>query len=51
MTHLKLKYIIVLLSLVSLAGCDFMDCDESSNYDKQDVFESFTRTKQMVTNI
>lgn len=51
MTHLKLKYIVMLLSLVSLAGCDFMDCDESSIYDKKDVFESYTRTKQMVTNV
>lgn len=45
-----LKYIVLSLSL-SLTGCDFMDCDESSDYTKEDIWSSYNRTKQMVTNL
>ena len=51
MKYLKIKHIVLFLSLCTLAGCNFMDCDESSDYTKQDIFESYTRTKQMVTNV
>ena len=44
------KYIVLSLSL-TLAGCNFMDCDESSDYAKEDIWSSYTRTKQMLTNI
>lgn len=51
MKYLQLKQIILLLLLFTLAGCDFMDCDESSDYTKQDIFESYARSKQAVTHI
>lgn len=51
MKHMKFKYIALLLPAFVLGGCDFMDCDESTDYQKQDIFESFDRSKKMVTNI
>ena len=46
------KHIFLSLSLViSFSGYDFLDCDESSEYTKEDVFSSFERTKRMVSNI
>lgn len=51
MKLIKFKYIALLLSVFALGGCDFMDCDESTDYQKQDIFESFDRSKRMVTNI
>lgn len=44
------KYIVLSLSL-SLTGCDFMDCDESSDYTQEDIWSSYGRTKQMVTHL
>lgn len=51
MKYLKTIPLAMCLSLFSLAGCDFLDNDESSNYDKQSVFESYRRAKQVVTNV
>lgn len=51
MKLIKFKYTALLLSVFALGGCDFMDCDESTDYQKQDIFESFDRSKRMVTNI
>ncbi len=51
MKYLRILPLAMCLSLFSLTGCDFLDCDESSNYDKKSVFESHRRAKQMVTNI
>lgn len=51
MKKIKLKYCLVGLLLCSLTGCDFIDCDESSDYGKEDILTSYNRTKQMVTNI
>lgn len=51
MKHMKFKYIALLLPAFVLGGCDFMNCDESTDYQKQDIFESFDRSKKMVTNI
>lgn len=51
MKLINFKYIALLLSVFALGGCDFMDCDESTDYQKQDIFESFDRSKRMVTNI
>ncbi len=48
---MNFKYSLIGLTAILLAGCNFMDCDESSNYTKEDIFTSYTRTKQMVTNI
>lgn len=39
------------LSLSVVSGCDYFDKDESHDYDKQGIFSSYTRAKQMVTNI
>lgn len=46
MKHMKFKYIALLLPAFVLGGCDFMDCDESTDYQKQDIFESFDRSKR-----
>lgn len=51
MKLLKFRNIALLLAVGSLAGCDFMDCDESSDYTKEDIFNSYARSKNMVTNI
>lgn len=51
MKKIKLKYCLVGLLLCSLTGCDFIDCDESSDYGKEDIFTSYERTKRMVANI
>lgn len=51
MKLMKFKHIALLLSICALGGCDFMDCDESTDYQKADIFESFDRSKRMVTNI
>lgn len=51
MIKMKLKYIIFGLFVCLLASCDFMDCDESSDYAEGDIFTSYNRTKQMVTHI
>lgn len=51
MKLMKLKHIALLLSVCVLGGCDFMDCDESNDYQKEDIFTSFERSKKMVTNI
>ncbi len=36
---------------VFLSGCDFLNCDESSIYTKDEILESYERTKQLVTNV
>lgn len=46
-----LKYGLLCFLAVAFAGCDFMDCDESSDYGKENIFESYNRTKQMVTHV
>ena len=46
-----MKSMVWFLSLLLLAGCDFMDCDESDNYTKDDIMSSYTRVTQLVTNI
>ncbi|EJX06907.1 RagB/SusD domain-containing protein [gut metagenome] len=51
MKLMKLRNIAMLLALGALTGCDFMDCDESSDYSKEQIFDSFERSKRMVTNI
>ncbi|MDD2284891.1 MAG: RagB/SusD family nutrient uptake outer membrane protein [Paludibacter sp.] len=51
MKLMKFRNIVLLLAVGMLTGCDFMDCDESSDYTKQEIFESFDRSKRMVTNI
>lgn len=51
MRKMKLKYMLFGLLVFSLSGCDFLDCDESSDYEKKDIFDSYNRTKQMVTHV
>lgn len=48
-----IKYIsaALLLSFTALQGCGYFDVDESYDYDKEGIFSSYTRAKQMVTNI
>lgn len=51
MMKMKLKHIIFGLMVSVLTGCDFMNCDESSDYSKEDIFTSYSRVKKMVTHI
>ena len=51
MKKIILKYYVVGLLVGSLTGCDFIDCDESSDYKKEDIFVSYERTKQMATHV
>ncbi|WP_297973812.1 RagB/SusD family nutrient uptake outer membrane protein [uncultured Bacteroides sp.] len=51
MKLMKFRNIMLLLAVGMLAGCDFMDCDESSDYSKEEMFNSYDRSKRMVTNI
>lgn len=51
MKKIKIKNIMLFLSLLMLAGCDFMDCDESDNFSKQEVLDSYSRVKQLATNV
>lgn len=51
MRKMILKYGLAVFSAALLAGCNFLDCDESSIYSKDEIFESYERTKQMVTNV
>lgn len=34
-----------------VSGCSFLDYDESTHYEKEDIFSTFDRTKQFLTNI
>lgn len=51
MITMKLKHITFALLVSVLASCDFMNCDESSDYAKEDIFASYSRVKKMVTHI
>lgn len=51
MNYFKMKHIALLLTVFALTGCDFMNCDESSTYTKEEVLSSYNRTKQLVTNV
>lgn len=51
MITMKLKHITFGLLVFVLASCDFMNCDESSDYAKEDIFSSYSRVKKMVTHI
>ena len=43
--------IFMIVTLVMLTGCNYLDYDESSYLTKDDVFNEFTRTKRFLTNI
>lgn len=45
------KIIALFLFTVSLAGCEYLDYDESSYLSKEDIFVDFDRTKNFLTNI
>lgn len=48
----KIKTIIgCVLSMSLMTGCNFMDCDESDSYTKEDVLASYTRVEQLATNV
>lgn len=46
-----LKYGLAVILPAAFAGCNFLDCDESSIYTKDEILESYERTKQLVTNV
>lgn len=48
---MKFNYIALIIAVFAFGGCDFMNCDESNDYQKKDIFTSFERSKKMVTNI
>lgn len=39
------------LCLSTLAGCDFLDCDETSVYTIEDITSSYDRTKNLATHV
>lgn len=45
------KYMILLLSAFIAFSCDYLDYDESSGYEKDDMFSYMARAKGMVTNV
>lgn len=45
------KYIILVLSALVVFSCDYLDYDESSGYEKEDMFTYVARAKGMVTNV
>lgn len=45
------KYLALFLSVFALASCDFMDCNESDYYSKEQIQGSYARVKQFVTNV
>lgn len=49
----KKLYIIsaVIISIAAFQACSYFDTDESYDYDKEGIFSSYSRSKQMVTNI
>ena len=51
MKKIEIKNILLLLFLLMTTGCDFMDCDESDNFTKQEVLDSYKRVNQLVTNV
>lgn len=51
MKKIILQYCLVGLLAGSLTGCDFIDCDESSDYKKEDILTSYNRTKQLATYV
>jgi len=46
-----LKYCLAAVLPVFLGGCNFLDCDESSIYTRDEILKSYERTKQLVTNV
>lgn len=48
---MNIKYYLLVILGFSLSGCNFLDCDESTDYKKEDIFSSYERTKKMVTHI
>lgn len=48
---MKNRYMLLVILSLCLNACDFMDCDESSDYDAENIFTSYDRTRQMVSNI
>ena len=51
MRMINLKYSFIALFAFIMTGCDFMDCDESSDYTKEDIAVSYQRSKQIMNNV
>lgn len=51
MKRMNIKNMVLLISTVLLSGCDFMDLSESQFYTQDGLLISYSRTKQVVTNI
>lgn len=47
----KFKYIAAFFLAIGLGSCDFLDTDESTDYTKEDVYQSMDRNKRSVTHI
>ncbi len=45
------KYILLVALPFLFGACSFLDCDESSDYTSESIFESYSRSRQMVNNI
>ena len=44
------KYLIIFLSLFLFAACDFMDCNESDYYSKEQIQGSYARVCLLYTS-
>jgi starch-binding outer membrane protein, SusD/RagB family len=47
----KVKYTFVLIFILSMVSCDYLDYDESSYLAKDDIFSDFARAKGFLTSI
>ncbi len=48
---MKTRVLISILITICICSCNFLDYDESTHYKKENVFSTFDRTKQFLTNI
>jgi len=50
---MKIRNILLFVNLAAslISGCNYLDYDESTHYEKEYIFSSFDRTKQYLTNI
>ena len=51
MKNIKFNIITSLLLVFGLTSCNFMDVDESSDYTKEDIYQSYSRNKRAVTHV
>lgn len=48
---MKTKYFFISLLILIVSSCDYLDYDESTGYEKEDMFTYFNRSKGMLTTV